>query len=149
VKKEWEPRAIKRMRENGAMTLVKIREISKQDFERWMTQKLPEICFHHHPTSTSMASLGYWGEISANYDWCEQNYHWSNYIAEFFNTISSIPIILAGIYFLRASTAERYGRRFVAAAVSIIVIGIGSVSFHGTLTRNGQMLDELPMLWVQ
>lgn len=28
-----------------------------------------------------------------------------------------------------------------------MIVGIGSIAFHGTLLRNGQILDEVPMLW--
>ncbi len=90
---------------------------------------------------------GVWGPCSANYDWCEGNFRYTAYVAELFNTLSSVPIVLAAVFFGRRVARHRYGRRFAAAAVGLGVVGVGSVAFHGTLTRWGQVLDEVPMLW--
>lgn len=38
-------------------------------------------------------------------------------------------------------------RRFHAAFMAIIVVGLGSVAFHGTLQKASQALDEVPMLY--
>ena len=37
--------------------------------------------------------------------------------------------------------------KFWASYIGVFVIGLGSVAFHGTLLRWGQVLDEVPMLW--
>lgn len=89
----------------------------------------------------------YWGKVTADYDWCERNYVVTPYIAEFWNCISSVGVLLAGIYFLRRSLRFSYGRRFHFASVGVAIIGLGSILFHGTLQRWGQVLDEVPMLW--
>ena len=31
--------------------------------------------------------------------------------------------------------------------ITLICVGLGSIAFHGTLLREGQVLDEVPMLW--
>ena len=90
---------------------------------------------------------GIWGPCSANYDWCEANFRHTKYVAELCNTLSSVPIILAAVFFARRVARHGYGRRFAAAATGLGVVGVGSVAFHGTLTRWGQVLDEVPMLW--
>jgi dihydroceramidase len=41
----------------------------------------------------------------------------------------------------------RVGFKFSLASLALIVIGVGSFAFHGTLLRSAQMLDEIPMLW--
>jgi len=38
-------------------------------------------------------------------------------------------------------------KRFHAAFLAIIVVGLGSVAFHGTLQKASQALDEVPMLY--
>lgn len=92
-------------------------------------------------------SRGYWGPVTANYDWCEGNYQYTEYIAEFFNTLSSVPICLVGLYSLRVALAQGYALQFAFASLGLLTVGVGSVVFHGTLLREGQMLDEIPMIW--
>jgi len=90
---------------------------------------------------------GYWGAVTADYDWCEQNYVVTSYIAEFWNCVSSIAIFSCGLYYLRQSLRFNYGLRFTLASCIVAVIGLGSIAFHGTLTKYGQWLDEIPMLF--
>jgi len=90
---------------------------------------------------------GYWGPITANYDWCEPNYQHTHYVAEFFNTLSSVPICLVGLYSFRMALTHQYGFNFLCASLGLFVVGVGSVVFHGTLLRQGQVLDEVPMIW--
>ena len=92
-------------------------------------------------------NVGYWGRITSNYDWCEHNYEFTYYIAEFFNTLSSVPIIVAGLYGLINCIRYEYAFKFCINNLLLMLVGIGSVAFHGTLLRNGQILDEVPMLW--
>lgn len=88
-----------------------------------------------------------WGPVTADYDWCESNYVILPFVAEFFNTVSSIPVLLSGLLFLRRTLQYRYGNFFTAASIGVAIIGLGSMAFHGTLLRWAQVLDELPMLW--
>lgn len=99
----------------------------------------------------------YWGHASApwwhgppgNHDFCEENYAYSSFVAEFHNTWSSLLIISYGAvgswYTRRFATTEN---RFAAAFLSIGSVGVGSALFHGNLLRWGQILDEAPMLFL-
>ena len=89
---------------------------------------------------------GYWGKITSSVDWCEINYQVSSYICEFFNSFSSIAMVLVGIlgYLLQKDLLET---RFVVAMSMISLVGMGSFAFHATLKQPMQMLDEVPMLW--
>eukprot|EP00611_Tribonema_gayanum_P023634 TRINITY_DN5004_c0_g1_i4.p1 TRINITY_DN5004_c0_g1~~TRINITY_DN5004_c0_g1_i4.p1 ORF type:complete len:372 (+),score=103.85 TRINITY_DN5004_c0_g1_i4:155-1117(+) len=91
---------------------------------------------------------GYWGAISSSVDWCEENYMHSTYVAETHNTISSAIIALvgaAGVECCHGCSAEG---RYWLLSVLLIVIGLGSMAFHGALRHWMQMLDEVPMLWL-
>jgi dihydroceramidase len=94
-------------------------------------------------------NIGFWSPRTASVDWCENNYVYSYYIAEFWNTMSSIPLILLGFYGVLHSGRLGFGvfSRHSLCFVSFIVIGIGSALFHGTLLYTGQFLDEVPMIW--
>mmetsp|Transcript_28187 Transcript_28187/g.60609 ORF Transcript_28187/g.60609 Transcript_28187/m.60609 type:complete len:310 (-) Transcript_28187:227-1156(-) len=96
---------------------------------------------------------GYWGPISSSIDWCERNYVVSHYVAEWFNCLSNLGMILIGVFGVFASRKEGLELRFVLFHAAIMVIGLGSAAFHGTLTHIGQQGDETPMvfgsaLWV-
>ncbi|KAF9954361.1 Alkaline ceramidase 3 [Mortierella alpina] len=89
-------------------------------------------------------SPGFWGHPTAS-DWCESNYDKSHYIAEFFNSLSSLSMILVGLagMYLHSS----FEKRFLLTFGSIVIVGIGSIAFHGTLLFPLQMLDEVPMVY--
>ena len=41
----------------------------------------------------------------------------------------------------------KHNYKLILSSFGVIVVGIGSFVFHGTMKRTGQMLDEIPMLW--
>lgn len=87
----------------------------------------------------------YWGPPSSSVDWCEVNYQYSQYVAEYFNTLSSLALVLVGLLgvWLHPWAELRYKIAFLAT----VVVGVGSVAFHGSLTKFSQALDEVPMLY--
>ncbi|CAK0883143.1 unnamed protein product [Prorocentrum cordatum] len=89
---------------------------------------------------------GFWGAKTASVNWCEADYAVTAYIAEFWNSLSSLAIVVIGSYgmWMHWRAVEP---RYVVAFASFIVVGLGSAAFHGTLWRSMQLLDELPMLW--
>lgn len=89
------------------------------------------------------ARVGYWGPRTASVDWCEPNYVYTPYIAEFFNTLSSLAIVGSGVFGLSSYGRYSYHRRFFFPSALMVLIGLGSVAFHGTLQYWGQALDEL------
>ncbi|KAF9899816.1 Alkaline ceramidase 3 [Linnemannia zychae] len=122
------------------------------------------------------SQAGYWGPPTSSIDWCEDNYVWSYYIAEFFNSFSSFAMIILGeaacysinrlqsdmqriaassestTYKIKNSATAATLKapslfRFKLAFRTITVVGIGSFLFHATLLHHMQMLDELPMLY--
>lgn len=88
---------------------------------------------------------GFWGPPSSSVDWCETNYQVSAFIAEFANTLSSLSMVGAGLAgLLLHPWAEK---RFHFAFASIVLLGLGSVTFHGTLWKICQAADEVPMIY--
>ncbi|KAI3649098.1 hypothetical protein MP228_006952 [Amoeboaphelidium protococcarum] len=89
---------------------------------------------------------GFWGPSSSTVDWCEVNYERSYYIAEFFNTVSSLAMVVVGLcgvlWHLRLLE-----KRYLLGLAVVCVVGVGSICFHGTLLFALQMLDELPMIY--
>ena len=80
----------------------------------------------------------FWGPEDTSVHFCEDKYVHSHWIAEYFNTISSIFYILVGIYFLNT--------RISNLGQSLILVGVGAFVLHMTLRVYAQMLDEISML---
>ncbi|KAL0080172.1 alkaline phytoceramidase family protein [Phycomyces blakesleeanus] len=89
---------------------------------------------------------GYWGPTTSSVDWCEENYVHSYYIAEFWNTISSLAMVTMGLLGFSLHH-NSLGLKISTSYLFIVVVGIGSVLFHGTLQFEYQMWDEVPMVW--
>lgn len=94
----------------------------------------------------SPSPQGFWGPPTSSVDWCEGNYAHVPYVAELFNTLSSLAIVAAGVLglWLHRRLLER---RFALCFASVALVGLGSIAFHATLRFELQMADELPMLY--
>ena len=78
--------------------------------------------------------------LSSIVKFCEPKFLVTNYIYEFFNTISNIPYILIGYYNYDKNPRLKY------SYLSLLGVGVGSTILHGTGTYIGQILDEFFML---
>jgi dihydroceramidase len=87
----------------------------------------------------------FWGPITSTIEWCEGNYMIVPWVAEFWNTVTSLIIALFGLVGWRLHRDHDLGMRL--AFITLAVVGLGSVAFHGTLRFEAQMMDELPMMW--
>lgn len=90
---------------------------------------------------------GVWSPRSASIDWCEENYVLTPYIAEFWNTISNISMIVTPIYGLYNCYILGLEKRYFVSYLLFLLVGIGSTLFHMTLLYPMQLLDELPMIY--
>lgn len=110
--------------------------------------------FHRHATDRE----GYWGEPTSTLDWCEENYAYTDYIAEFWNATSNLFYIAVGVgevirlWRLRGrlfkSSKIVIRKRFLIAFALLTLVGAGSFGFHSTLLYPWQMMDEVPMLFM-
>ncbi|KAI0234600.1 Alkaline ceramidase 3 [Lamellibrachia satsuma] len=90
---------------------------------------------------------GYWGKPTSTIDWCEKNYEVSYYIAEFWNTISNIVLLLPLISGAHLAKKDDLDLRYIITYIGMLVVAVGTLCFHGTLLYSMQLLDELPMFW--
>lgn len=88
----------------------------------------------------------FWGPVTSA-EWCEKNYVFSSYIAEFFNTISNIPCILLALVGLVNALRQGFEKRFSILHLSNMALAIGSMLYHATLQHGQQQGDETPMVW--
>jgi len=102
--------------------------------------------FFHRPEDV-LNQPGFWGARTSAVDWCEANYTWSFYIAEFFNTITSLPAAFLALNSMYLTYKYGYSKRFYVVNMLVAMVGFGSAAFHGTLLWTGQITDELPMVY--
>lgn len=89
-----------------------------------------------------------WDPVTATIDWCEDNYAVWSVVAEFWNTASAFLYVGAGLYGWRVhSSSLRPAER--AGFLGIVLVGLGTAAFHTTLKYWAQLLDELPMIYVE
>ena len=88
-------------------------------------------------------------------DWCEQNYVQHPYIAEYYNTITGVSIMLASFIF-KYTNLDLYNDRIYGKFAHhmnnihylYIIISVGTILFHGTLSYFYQLLDEIPLILI-
>jgi dihydroceramidase len=85
--------------------------------------------------------------VTSSEDWCEPNYVVTPYIAEFWNTLSSLPVIIFALTAYFVGRREGFRKRFLVPCLLTALVGVGSVIFHGTLQYWGQAMDELFMVY--
>ncbi|XP_028672490.2 alkaline ceramidase 1 [Erpetoichthys calabaricus] len=87
---------------------------------------------------------------SSEVDWCEDNFQFSEEVAEFYNTVSSASFFIFApimMYLLHPYAKERTHAVHLVWLMMMIV-GVFSAYYHMTLSYMGQLLDELSILWV-
>lgn len=90
--------------------------------------------------------------MKSTIDWCEKNYITSEYIAEYWNTVTGLFLIISGIIFynknknLINTNNLDIIQNFKNVYNLLILVGIGTMLFHGTLLYPFQLLDEIPMI---
>ena len=93
-----------------------------------------------------VGTTGRWGAITSSVDWCELNYVVLDWVAEFWNSLSSFAMVGVGLWGI-LSHRNVLEKRFLLAFFFVTLLGLGSVLFHASLKHETQMCDELPMLY--
>lgn len=75
---------------------------------------------------------GFWGAPTATLDWCEENYAVTPYIAEFWNTLSNLAMIVPGFTGFLYAFKNGVERRIMLCFISLTLVGFGSWNFHMT-----------------
>jgi dihydroceramidase len=86
-------------------------------------------------------------ELPSSLMWCEgPKYSHSDYIAEFWNSVSGICLCISAIVFYINFNRTQYYSSLSNANNHLFIVGIGTILFHGTLLYVFQLFDEMPML---
>lgn len=109
--------------------------------------------FYHFRTPSTIAVAAkakqvlpsYWGDVDSDFDWCEYNNEYSIYLSEPFNTATSAWYPLCAIYAWKMHHRLSLSHWHKLMLLVTIIMGIGSMIFHGTLRYWAQLLDELPL----
>ena len=109
------------------------------------TQSKGEAYTPHTDRGGKYLKNAYWGPVTSNIDWCETNYALSPYIAEFFNSLTSLAFVVAGIYGIVQCRRTGADIKFTLCCIGIALVGVGSTLFHATMLRETQTADEAPM----
>ena len=80
----------------------------------------------------------YWGEPDTLVTWCEEKYNVTNYISEFWNSITNIFYLIVAY--------NTYSPKNKLLTFYISLLSFGSFMFHSTSRYYFQLLDEIPML---
>lgn len=91
--------------------------------------------------------IGAYGAVDADFDWCEHNHQLSPYLAEPWNSYTSLSYCVAALVAYH-NLKRNLEVRVVLAMASLFMIGVGSFCFHGSLQYKMQLLDELPMVYL-
>jgi len=93
---------------------------------------------HAHPA--------YWGPVTAQHSFCEEDYILTTYIAEFINTVTSITYILYAYRGIKNNADRKDAILRNLPYLGIAGVGIGSAIFHATMKNYTQWCDDLSML---
>ncbi|XP_063497466.1 alkaline ceramidase 3 isoform X2 [Symphalangus syndactylus] len=80
---------------------------------------------------------GYWGPTTSTLDWCEENYSVTWYIAEFWNTVSNLIMIIPPMFGAVQSVRDGLEKRYIA---SYLALTDGVLLLSPRLECNGVIL---------
>ncbi|CAE7820394.1 ACER, partial [Symbiodinium sp. CCMP2456] len=108
---------------------------------------VPRDPFYRRPIEVlSLHPDPFWGLPTSIVDWCEANYAHTPYVAEFFNTLTAVPMVAVSVWGLYLCVRYGLELRFYLCWAGIGAVGVGTLAFHAMLHPVGQATDELAMI---
>jgi len=92
------------------------------------------------------AHPAFWGEISAQANFCEEDYIITTYVAEFINTLSNLVYVYYAYHGIKSNSNRHDAILRNLPYLGIATVGIGSGVFHASLKNYTQWADDLSML---
>ncbi|KAK1968501.1 alkaline phytoceramidase [Colletotrichum sublineola] len=109
-----------------------------------MSHKHQTLRFVDDPT----AGDGIWGYSTSKANFCEEDYLFTRYIAELINCLTNVTYIYLALKYPRAKpqAAVPWYKTLDIQSVGLLLVGVFSGVFHGTMHQETQLLDDLSML---
>jgi dihydroceramidase len=90
---------------------------------------------------------------NSSINFCEPDYIYSIYIAEFYNTLSGLFLCLSSILFyyrhIKTFNDDLYLKcKLYNINALLFIVGLGTILFHSQLLYIFQLIDEIPMLLI-
>tara|TARA_Y100000591_G_C21795839_1_gene679270 strand:- start:44 stop:634 length:591 start_codon:yes stop_codon:yes gene_type:complete len=82
----------------------------------------------------------FWGKKDTSVSFCEDAYTNSNYIAEYYNTLTGFLYVIVGLLYIKSKIS--------VLGYICVFLGIGTIMLHMTQRYYGQIMDELMMIWL-
>jgi len=92
------------------------------------------------------AHTPYWGPVTSQANFCEEDYILTRYIAEVINTVSNLTYLLYAYHGIKSNANHKDAILRNLPYLGIAGVGIGSSIFHATLKNYTQWCDDLSML---
>ncbi|KAH8820801.1 ceramidase [Xylogone sp. PMI_703] len=88
----------------------------------------------------------YWGEINSEYNFCEEDYIITEYIAEVVNTFTNIVYCYYAYRGMKLNSNRPDAFMRNLSYLGLATVGFGSIIYHATLKYYTQWFDDLSML---
>lgn len=86
-------------------------------------------------------------KIDPTWDSCEPNHTIFSWVAEPFNVISSLGIVLAGCNAMHQARLYKFEARFLLLGFAVVLIGASSLSFHTTLSVRARHAEDMSLVF--
>jgi len=118
---------------------------TEPNFHSHIPSPPPHSHFHPHPASTRTYTPSPHSLFHPHTLRCESDHVLFTHVAEPFNTCTSAAYPFAASFAWRTHRPLGLSGWHLGMLIVTVVMGVGSMVFHGTLRYPAQLLDELPL----